>query len=284
MKFIPALLLLLSLAVSQGVALGDAQDTASAGPSELLSLDGQFSEGGLVRGRTRPGAKVEVDGKAVRVSPRGLFLLGFHRDAPDTTRVEVALADGRRLERTLEVASREYQIQRIDGLPKRKVTPKKADLKRIRAEAALVKKARKLDAPRTDFEQPFIWPLKGRISGVYGSQRILNGKPRRPHFGIDIAAPEGTPVVAPADGLITLAHDDMFFSGGTLMLDHGHGLSSAFLHLHRILVKQGQRVKQGDAIAEVGASGRVTGAHLDWRINLFEKRLDPGLLVGPMGK
>ena len=127
-----------------------------------------------------------------------------------------------------------------------------------------------------------MWPAKGRISGVYGSQRILNGEPRRPHYGVDVAAPVGTLVHAPADGLVTLANEDMFFSGGTLILDHGHALSSSFLHLSAILVKEGQRVRQGDPIAKIGATGRATGPHLDWRMNLGRDRLDPQLLVGPM--
>ncbi len=182
----------------------------------------------------------------------------------------------------MKIAKRDYRIQRIDGLPPRKVTPKAEDLKRIRQETALVKAARRRDDPRTDFMRGFIWPAKGRVSGVYGSQRILNGQPRRPHFGVDVAGPVGTPVVAPADGVVTLVHPDMFFSGGTLVIDHGHGLSSSFLHLSEVLVKEGQRVKQGELIARIGATGRVTGAHLDWRMNLFDTRIDPQLLVGDM--
>ena len=180
---------------------------------------------------------------------------------------------------------REYRIQRIDGLPPGKVTPRsKEDLARIRREVAMVKRARLTDDARTDFLGGFRWPIKGPISGVYGSQRILNGEPRQPHYGVDIAVPTGTKALAPAAGVVTLAHPDMFFSGGTLIVDHGHGLSSAFLHLSRILVKKGQRVAQGQPIAEVGATGRVTGPHLDWRINLFGRRIDPELLVGPMPK
>ena len=191
--------------------------------------------------------------------------------------------DGRRERRVLRVEPRAYDIQRIDGLPPRKVTPRsKEDLARIEADVRMVRQARAIDDPRTDFLGGFRWPTTGRISGVYGSQRILNGEPRRPHFGIDIAAPTGTKVVAPADGVVTLVHPDMFFSGGTMIVDHGHGLSSAFLHLSRILVKQGERVVLGQPIAEVGSTGRSTGPHLDWRINLFDRRLDPSLLVGPM--
>ena len=145
-----------------------------------------------------------------------------------------------------------------------------------------MKLARQTDDPRTDFTQAFIWPVVGRISGIYGSQRILNGKPKNPHSGVDIAVPTGTPVQAPADGVVTLAHKDMFYSGGTLIVDHGHGLSTVFMHLHKILVKEAQRVRQGDIVAQVGATGRVTGPHLHWGMNWFDTRLDPGLMVPPM--
>ncbi len=248
-----------------------------------LKFVGNFIQGGLVQGVTQPGAVVKVDGKPVRVSEAGVFLVGFGRDAPTESLVQVSYPDGRTAEQLLRIARREYRVQRIDGLPERKVTPRsKEDLARIRKESALSRSARKRDDPRTDFLVDFIWPVTGPVSGVYGSQRILNGQPRRPHFGVDIARPTGTPVKAPAAGIVTLAHPDMFFSGGTLILDHGHGLSSSFLHLSRILVKEGQRIKQGDLIAEIGATGRVTGAHLDWRMNLFTKRIDPQLLVPPM--
>lgn len=268
------LVILLSILVLPGMSFAD-----------RLLFDGAFVQGGLVQGWTEPQAVVEFDGSRVRVSKEGHFLLGFGRDAPAEAKLRVRFGNGQTQERVFKIAKREYQIQRIDGLPKRKVTPtKEADLKRIREEAAMAREARKLDDVRTDFLAGFEWPTRGRISGVYGSQRVLNGKPRRPHFGVDIAAPVGTSVRAPADGVVTMVHPDMFYSGGTLILDHGHGLSSTFLHLHRILVKKGQRVLQGDPIAEVGATGRVTGAHLDWRINLFTTRLDPQLLVGPMTK
>lgn len=247
-----------------------------------LVLEGKQVQGGLLQGRTIPGSVVKVDGKAIRVSESGVFLVGFGRDAPPESKVEARLPGGKKLTRSVRVAPREYDIQRIEGLPPSKVKPPKKDWDRIAREAALAKEARRLDSQRTDFLDGFIWPLEGRISGVYGSQRILNGTPRRPHFGVDIAAPVGTRATAPADGVVTLAHPDMFYSGGTLIIDHGHGLSSTFMHLHRILVKTGQRVRQGEPVAEVGATGRVTGAHLDWRMNLFTKRLDPQLLVEPM--
>ena len=251
-----------------------AQETQSA-----VSLQGALVQGGLVQGYTDPKARVEFKGRMVRVSPEGLFLIGLGRSEPATGQLIITFPNGHQKKQRLSIRQREYQIQRIDGLPSGKVSPIKKNLARIRAEAALVGAARRRDDPRIDFQEGFIWPVQGRISGVYGSQRILNGQPRRPHFGIDIAAPTGTPVRAPAGGIVTLVHADMFFSGGTLILDHGHGLSSSFLHLQRIDVEEGDQVRQGDIIARVGATGRVTGPHLDWRLNLFKTRLDPQLLV-----
>ena len=248
-----------------------------------VTLEGGFTQGGMLIGHGAQGAQVWQDGKKVRVSGQGLFLLGFGRDAPATSELKIRHADGREETRTLKVARREYRIQRIDGLPKRKVTPRsKEDLKRIRDDYVAVRKARANDDPREDFLSGFMWPVEGPISGVYGSQRVLNGKPRRPHFGVDIARPTGTRVAAPADGIVTLAAPDLFFSGGTLIIDHGHKLSSSFLHLSRILVEEGQRVKKGEPVAEIGATGRVTGPHLDWRMNLRDHRIDPQLLVPPM--
>jgi murein DD-endopeptidase MepM/ murein hydrolase activator NlpD len=247
-----------------------------------VQLDGKLVQGGLVFGKTVPGATVLHDGERVPVSPAGDFLIGFGRDAPAESVLVVRLPDGSEERRKLRVSKRRYDIQRIDGLPPRKVTPKEKDLKRIRADQAAVRKARARLDDRIDFLHGFDWPVTGRITGVYGSQRILNGKPKWPHYGVDIAGPVGTPVRAPADGIVTLAHPDMFYSGATLIMDHGHGLSSTFLHLNRILVREGERVKKGQIVAEMGASGRVTGPHLDWRMNLRGKRLDPRLVVGPM--
>jgi len=259
-----------ALLMSIGVAAG------------TLELDGEAVQGGLLIGRTDPGTALKFDGRSVRVSSDGVFLLGFGRDAQPKSSLEAVFPDGSEMHRDLQVAKRSYRIQRIDGLPPRKVTPSEKDMARIRKEIAEVKKARARNDAREDFLGGFVWPVKGRISGVYGSQRVLNGKPRRPHFGVDIAAPVGTLVRAPAAGIVTFTHDDMFFSGGTLIVDHGHGLSSTFIHLNAVLVKVGDRVRQGDVIAEVGATGRVSGPHLDWRMNLLKDRLDPQLLVGPM--
>ncbi|MFK5985535.1 MAG: M23 family metallopeptidase [Pseudomonadota bacterium] len=251
--------------------------------SPALSLEGNRIQGGLLIGKTQPGAKVTFQGKSKKVSKQGIFLIGFHRDEPLSSKLKIIFSDGSKLEKTINIREREYRVQRINGLPPSKVSPRGAEtIKRINKETALIKKARKRNDSRLDFTEQFIWPSTGPISGVYGSQRILNGQARRPHYGIDIARPTGTAVVAPASGIITLAHKDMFFSGGTIMLDHGFGLSSSFLHLSKLHVKVGDIVKQGQLIAEIGATGRVTGAHLDWRMNLFNKRIDPELLVPAM--
>ncbi len=247
-----------------------------------LTLTGALSQGGLVYGQTRPGAEVRLDGRPVPVGEDGRFLFGFGRDAAPEAVLELILPDGTQARRTLEIAQRAYDIQRVDGLPQEKVTPPEEVLARIAAERDMVKEVRQVFRPQAWFESGFIWPVEGPISGVYGSQRILNGEPRWPHYGVDVAAPEGTPIVAPADGLVVLAHDDMYYSGGTLVIDHGYGLTSAYLHLKEIWVEEGQMLRQGEPIASVGATGRVTGAHLDWRFNWFDERLDPELIVGPM--
>ncbi len=248
-----------------------------------LRLEGHFTQGGLVIGHTRPQARVWMDGQRVMVAPDGSFLLGFTRDAKPEARLEIRLPDGERRVERIRVKQRRYRVQRIDGLPQRKVTPRsREDLARIRSDRAKVARARKRADPRTDFLGGFTWPVTGPISGVYGSQRILNGKPRRPHMGVDIARPSGTPVRAPADGVVTLAEPDMFFSGGTLFIDHGLGLSTSYLHLSRILVKVGDHVTRGQVVARIGSTGRATGPHLHWGMNLFGKRLDPQLVAGPM--
>lgn len=249
-----------------------------------LSLDGPAKQGGLLIGTVTPGASVQVDGQAVRVSPDGRFLVGFGRDAKSKAKVEAVMADGRRLGCPVSVARRSYQIQRIDGLPKRQVTPDPKALARIRADNAAIRAVRKLDTASTDFLAGFDWPLKGRISGIFGSQRVLNGQPRSPHNGVDIAAPTGTPIHAPAPGVVRLVHPDMFYTGKSIMLDHGHGLTSVYVHMSAISVKEGQRVAKGDVIGKVGKTGRATGPHLHWGVSLFATHLDPMLLVGAMRK
>jgi murein DD-endopeptidase MepM/ murein hydrolase activator NlpD len=242
-------------------------------------LNGNFTQGGLVFGQVHPGSAVSINGHSVRVSEKGEFILGFGRDYPKTANLTITKLDSSELQQTLQIAQREYKIQHINGLSKAQVNPDEKTLLRIKKESESIARARNLDEERMDFKNGFIWPVKGPITGVFGSQRVLNGEPRQPHYGLDVAAPIGTPVVAPAAGVVSYA-EDMYFSGGTLVLDHGYRLSSSFLHLEKILVKVGDRVQQGEKIALVGASGRVTGAHLDWRMNWYEQRIDPALLMG----
>ncbi|MDA3902842.1 MAG: M23 family metallopeptidase [Desulfuromusa sp.] len=249
-----------------------------------LQLEGSPTQSGLLRGHIDPGEQVFYADQQLKIAPDGSFILGFGRDVTPQQSLTLIDSDGIEHIHKLTLKQRKYDIQRIDGISKKMMNPSEEDLKRIRQEAQQVAKARQQDSGRLNFQESFIWPVIGRISGIYGSQRILNGEPRRPHFGIDIAAPTGTPVKAPAGGVITMVHKGMFFSGGTLIVDHGHGLSSSFLHLSKTLVKVGEHVAQGQQIAKVGASGRVTGPHLDWRINWFKQRLDPALLVPPMPK
>ncbi|MCR8924462.1 M23 family metallopeptidase [Dasania sp. GY-MA-18] len=249
-----------------------------------VSLNGHFIQGGLVIGRGLPGTEVSLDEQKVRVSEQGLFSLGFDRDAPATMQLSLALPDGSTLAHRLDIARRDYNIQRIEGIAKKIMSPSEQDLKRIRAEAAQVRAARAAIQQREDFAGQFVWPLTGPITGVFGSQRVYNGQPKRPHYGVDVAAPTGTPLSTPASGIVTLAHDDMFYSGGTLIIDHGYGVSSTLMHLSKVLVKVGDVVQPGDIVAEVGASGRATGPHLDWRMNWYQSRIDPQLLVEAMPK
>lgn len=248
-------------------------------PANAFELEGQFTQGGLIFGKAAPGTKVALDGRALQVSPAGDFIFGFGRDAPPKAMLRIERAGQAAEERELDVSPRKYRIQRIDGLPKRMVTPPPEVLARIKRENASIAKVRSNDSADVHFRGPWLRPSVGRVTGVYGSQRVLNGKLRRPHFGIDFAAPVGTQVVAPAGGTVVLAHKNMYYTGGTIILDHGHGLTSAFLHLSALSVKQGDVVKRGQRIGAIGATGRATGPHLDWRINWFDKRVDPAFLL-----
>jgi hypothetical protein len=247
-----------------------------------LDLRGHFTPGGLVFGRTCADCRVVFQGRQVPVTATGDFIIGFGRDAALEKELLVQSPDGQVRQQQIQLEPRDYRIQRIDGISQRLMEPSPEDLERIGREAAEISVVRQLVKENRDFLEPFSWPLTGRITGVYGSQRIFNGEPRQPHFGIDIAAPRGTRVKAPAGGIVTYVHPGMFFAGTTLVVDHGHGLSSTFLHLHEILVEVGQHVTRGQLIATVGATGRVTGPHLDWRLNWFDVRLDPALVVGAM--
>lgn len=254
-----------------------AQIAAKELPFTLLDTP---QPGALVRGVAESKTQVWFGDQALKVSPSGNFVLGVGRDDKDAISLRWK-KDGVEGSASYELPIREYAIQAIDGLPQKMVSPSKEALARIRKDNTEVAIARRGDTDFEYFSQSFIWPAEGPISGVYGSQRVLNGQPKRPHFGVDVAAPTGTPVIAPADGVVTLWVPDMYYSGGTLIIDHGHQVSSTFIHLHTSHVKQGDTVKQGQLIAEIGATGRVTGAHLDWRINWGRVRVDPALLVPP---
>ena len=247
-----------------------------------LQLEGNLSQGGLLFGHIDPETQVFYGDDKLMISADGFFILGFDRDAALSQSLTTIDANGTSQEHPIALKKRHYNIQKITGISKKMMNPSEEDLQRIGIEAKQVTKARKQRSSRLNFQENFIWPVIGRISGVYGSQRFFNDQPRRPHFGIDIAAPTGTSVKAPAGGLVTLAHQGMFYSGSTMIIDHGHGLSSSFLHLDKILVEEGTQISQGEVVAMVGATGRVTGPHLDWRINWFDQRLDPALLVPPM--
>ncbi len=249
-----------------------------------IALRGNTTQGGMVVGRVTPGTRIEFEGRNLRISPQGWFVIGLNRDQSPNAVLHITAHDRSRREQIVNVKARKYDIQRIDGLPAAKVSPSAKDLERINKENALIGAARLVDSGIAGFLSDFQWPVAGRISGVYGSQRILNGKPKRPHYGVDIAAPSGTPVRAPAPGRVTLVHPDMFYSGATVNIDHGHGVSSIFIHMSEILVVEGQDVDKGEVIGKVGASGRATGPHLHWGMNWFKARLDPALLVGEMPK
>ena len=254
----------------------------ASGNSAALQLNGARTQGGLVIGRVAPRERVFLDSREVRVSPDGVFLIGLGRDAPSEVKFLVQNRDGVRVEKRLSISKRSYKVSHVNGLPESKVTPKPSDMKKIREDNAKIARVRKLDSAEAHFMTGFIWPATGRISGVFGSQRILNGEPRRPHNGIDIAAPRGTPVVAMAEGQVALANSDMFLTGKTVMINHGHGLTSIYIHMDRITVKRADLVSRGQQIGTVGMTGRATGPHLHWGVSLFNTKLDPALLVGSM--
>ena len=261
--------------------------TALAAPAKALDIDGaeilsgKAVEGGLIIARTDPANQIMLDDNAVEIGENGVFVIGFHRDSDAPASLRIIAPDGDVKTSLLAPRQRDYNIQRIDGLKSTMVTPPTTVLARIKSDGDAVRAARQRQAPLGDFWRGFDWPALGRISGIYGSQRILNGQPRQPHYGIDIAAPTGTPVYAPASGLVTLVKD-LYFSGWTVVIAHGLGVNSSFLHLDRVDVETGMMVERGGLIGTIGATGRATGPHLDWRIDWQGRRIDPGLLVGAM--
>lgn len=251
--------------------------------SVALEIKGDFQQGAVIRGQVEPGEKIQYKQHWLSVNEKGEFVFGIGCDAPAQLTL-VVYKNNQPKKHQFVVKKRQYNIQRVNGVPQATVEPSKEQQERIAREAALVGKARQANLMISNFMEVFQWPVIGPISGVYGSQRIYNNIPGNPHYGVDIAMPVGTPVYAPAGGKVTLVHSDMFLSGGTLILDHGQGLSSTFIHLSKILVKDGDLIQQGDKIALVGKTGRASGPHLHWAMNWFAERVDPQLLVDRMPK
>ena len=245
----------------------------------ITTVKGKAIQGGLIIFRAENATNIQLDGRAVSINRKNGFVVGFHRDDVDSRKITARCQDGSEFKLELVPEQRIYKTQRINGLPKNMVTPPEKILNRIANDSKMVKKARSQKGTSTDyFISGFDWPVDGIITGVYGSQRILNGKPRQPHFGIDIAAPTGTPIKASAAGKVVMA-DDLYFSGWTIIISHGDYLSSTYSHLQEITVQSGDYVNQGEVIGVVGYTGRSTGPHLDWRINWLDKRLDPQLIA-----
>ena len=241
-------------------------------------LEGDFIQGGLVKGKTNKNISVKFKERLLRKTSKGFFVIGFGRDHPKVANLSIKI-NKKWISKNLYVKKRVYKTQIINGLEKKMVTPPKSFYDRIIRENKAIKNIRNLDSNIDFIFQKFNWPAKGIISGVFGSQRILNGKPKRPHYGIDIAAKKGTSVLAPIESIVRMAEKDLYYTGGTIMLDHGHGVTSVYSHLSLINVNVGDKVKKGQKIGEIGSTGRSTGPHLDWRINWFLERLDPALLV-----
>ena len=265
----------LVIAVLLLIGAADASDRRTDVPDTV-------SQGALVVGRTAPGNAVSVGGRRVRVADDGTFVFGVARDATGRVPLRIDWFDGATEWSSPRVVAREWDVEVIDGVPPATVDPPPAVAERNAREAAAVAAARTRDDARTAFAQAFAWPVRGRISGRFGSGRVYNGRPGGGHSGMDIAAPEGTPVRAPAAGVVTLA-GDLYITGGTLLLDHGHGVSSNFLHLSRMDVKAGDTVEQGQVIGAVGSTGRATGPHLHWGMNWFDVRVDPLLVLERTG-
>ena len=247
--------------------------------SHAVEFIGDFKQGSFILGKTDPNSKVYIDNRKVRVSSDGYFAFGLDRDRKNNVLIKVKNSMETKLIEK-KVFKRKYKIQRIDGLPPKQVTPPPEVYERIKKDNILIGKARAIDSKLVFFKDKFIYPIdKYIITGVYGSQRILNGKPRRPHYGIDFHAPEGTPVKSMMDGVVTLVENDMYFTGGTIIFDHGHGVSTLYMHMKDINVKKGQKVKKGEVVGTLGQSGRATGPHLDIRLNWFEVKLDPATVL-----
>jgi len=243
-----------------------------------LELKGTFEQGSLIIGKTNPSNEIYVDQKKLKVSKEGYFVFGISRDRKKNIIISIG-EDNKASQVIKSVKSRKFKVQKIDGLPKRKVSPNDEDMKRIRKEGKLIAKAKNVNSDLSFFFKDFIRPVDGITTGVFGSQRVLNGKPRRPHYGIDIAAAKGTKIKNSNSGNVLLAANNLFFTGGTIIIEHGHGLISIYSHLDKIFVKKGDFVKKGELIATVGSTGRSTGPHLDFRLYCRNIPVDPDLII-----
>lgn len=252
---------------------------AYANKGSSFTLSGEIKQGGLIVGKTNKENSVTLNKKPLAISNNGDYVFGFSRDDKTSYNLVITKPDGTQEAKELVPSKREYKLQRIEGIKKSIMQPNPKAVARSRKDSKQIKVARKISSDITSFANGFIAPINGTITGVYGSQRIYNGVPKRPHFGLDYAGKIGDPVKAPASGKVLLWVPDMFYSGGTMIIDHGHGVSSTFLHLSHSFVKQGDSVKQGEIVASVGNSGRTTGPHLDWRINWFDVKIDPALVL-----
>ena len=268
-----------AVAVWTAVAAALVPVAATAQPDDRVVFPASVPQGAMVLGKVPPGSRVEYAGRMLRSTGYGTVVFGVGRDDTGPAQVTVVRPDGTRTQASIAVTPRQWPVQRVDGVPPKTVDPPPEIAERIRREQAQVTAARARDDDRADFAKAFAWPVQGRISGRFGNQRVYNGKPGSAHSGMDIAAPTGTLVLAPAAGVVTFAAPDLYLTGGTVLLDHGFGISSNFLHLSRIDVKVGDRVEQGQAVGAVGATGRATGPHLHWGMNWFDVRIDPLLVL-----
>ena len=239
-----------------------------------IEFEGQFFQGNLIIGKTDPNSKIIIDKNEVKVSKEGYFVFGIDRDRK-TDLILTKIIEGKEEKIIKKVNKKKYEIQRIDDLPESMVTPPESVYKRIKEENNLIGEARAVNSDLIFFKDQFIMPVDGIITGLYGSQRILNGIPKLPHYGIDIAAKQSTKIKSSASGVVTMAEPDLYYTGGTIIMDHGHGISTIYSHLETVIVKVGDQIKQGNIIGTVGSTGRATGPHLDFRINWFQTRLDP---------
>jgi murein DD-endopeptidase MepM/ murein hydrolase activator NlpD len=263
------------LFVSSALALSAAPRVALA--EHLLSFTGSLQQGSLVIGKSALDAVVRVDGKPVSLTKDGSFAFGLEYDQKTATTVVARFSDAETESRIITPVVRHYEVQEVNGLPEKTVAPSPDEIARIKRENAMVAEVRKADSAGVGFAEPFDWPVPGIISSLFGSQRKLNGELEAPHFGVDIAAPANTLIHAPADGTVVLAQPDFFLTGGTTLLDHGHGVFTVYLHQNTLKVAVGQAVKRGDVLGLVGMKGRATGPHLHWGLNWFQMRLDPSL-------